>query len=71
MRDDEHHNTFDDDNTLDFIIYEELEKQVKRENNGKRGCLGLVLLLALPAACWLFEVGAFSALPSSFRLVRR
>lgn len=49
MNDDEHHNTFDEDPALDYIIYRELEKEVKRDDKGKGGCLGLILLLILPA----------------------
>jgi len=50
MNDDEHHNTFDDDPALDYIIYRELEKEIKHDGKGKGGgCLGLILLLILPA----------------------
>jgi hypothetical protein len=46
MQDDRHDNIFADDDALDFIIYEELEKQ-NRER--KSGCFGIIVLLLLPA----------------------
>lgn len=46
-----HDNIFDDDDALDFILYEELEKQgQERKGGGKGGCLGMVVLLLLPVA---------------------
>ncbi|MDD3813561.1 MAG: hypothetical protein PHZ02_02855 [Desulfocapsaceae bacterium] len=45
MHDDKHDNIFADDDALDFIIYEELEKQGQERKGGKGGCLGVVLLL--------------------------
>jgi hypothetical protein len=46
-----HDNIFDDDDALDFILYEELEKQGQERKGGKGGCLGIVvLLLLLPMA---------------------
>jgi hypothetical protein len=51
MHDDRSDNIFDDDDTLDFIIYKELEKQgQERKGGGKGGCLGMVVLLLLPVA---------------------
>ncbi len=50
MHDDRHDNIFDDDDALDFIIYEELEKQGQERKGGKGGCLGIVVLLLLPMA---------------------
>ena len=49
MRDDGHDNIFADDDALDFIIYEEVEKQGREQKDGKGGCFGLVVLLLLPA----------------------
>ncbi len=45
-------NLFDDkDNALDYVIYEECGKEVKKTNNNKTGCLGVIaFLLILPAA---------------------
>lgn len=54
MPDDENDNIFDKDNALDFIIYEELEKQDRGRKSGKAGCLGIVALLLLPAASVMF-----------------
>lgn len=39
-------NIFDDDNALDYIIYDECEKNVRNRQKGEGGCLGLLLLLA-------------------------
>jgi hypothetical protein len=50
MHDDKHDNIFDDDDALDFIIYEELEKQGQDRKGGKGGCLGIVVMLLLPVA---------------------
>jgi len=51
MHDDKSDNIFADDDALDFIISEELEKQDREERKGgKGGCFGVVaLLLLLPA----------------------
>lgn len=45
---------FADDDALDFIIYEEFEKQGRERKNGKGGCLGIVMLLLLPAVSIMF-----------------
>jgi hypothetical protein len=50
MHDDRHDNIFADDDALDFIIYEEFEKQGREQKGGKGGCLGIVVLLLLPVA---------------------
>jgi len=50
MQDDRNDNIFADDNALDFIIYEELEKQGRERKEGKGGCLSMVVLLLLPVA---------------------
>jgi hypothetical protein len=47
-------NIFDDDPALDFIIYEELEKQNQGQKSGNGGCLGGVVLMLLPVACAVF-----------------
>lgn len=49
MHDDGHDNIFADDDALDFIIYEELEKRGQERKDGKGGCFGMVVLLLLPA----------------------
>ena len=54
MHDDRHDNIFDDDDALDFIIYEELEKQGQERKVGKGGCFGIVVLLLLPVASVMF-----------------
>ncbi len=48
MKDDE--NIFDDDDALDYIMYEEMNKQSQGNQNkpGKTGCLGAVALFVLP-----------------------
>jgi len=50
MHDDKSDNIFADDDALDFIIYEELEKQDRERKGGKSGCFGFVVLLLLPVA---------------------
>ena len=49
MRDD--NNIFDDDDALDCILYEEMDKHRQGNQNkpGKAGCLGALSLLILPA----------------------
>ena len=39
-------NLFDEDDALDYIIYEEVEKEVGQKS-GKSGCLGLFVVPAL------------------------
>ena len=50
MHDDRQNNIFADDDALDFIIYEELEKHDQERKDGKGGSFGIVLLLLLPVA---------------------
>ncbi|MBU0663403.1 MAG: hypothetical protein KJ990_02550 [Proteobacteria bacterium] len=50
MHEDRHDNIIADDDALDFILYEELEKQGRERKVGKGGCFGIVALLLLPAA---------------------
>ncbi|MDO8946186.1 MAG: hypothetical protein Q7U88_03395 [Desulfocapsaceae bacterium] len=50
MHDDRPDNIFADDDALDFIIYEELEKEGRERKGGKGGCFGIVMLLLLPVA---------------------
>lgn len=54
MHDDRHDNIFADDDALDFIIYEDLEKQDRERKGGKGGCFGIVVLLLLPVASVIF-----------------
>jgi hypothetical protein len=49
MHDDKSDNIFADDDALDFIINDELEKHDQERKGGKGGCLGVVVLLLLPA----------------------
>ena len=49
MHDDRNDNIFSDDDVVDFLIYDECEKQGGGQKRGKGGCLGVVLLLLLPA----------------------
>jgi len=48
--DDENENLFDDDDALDYILYEECEKTDKK--NGGSGCLGVLGVLLLPVAAF-------------------
>lgn len=41
-------NIFDEDDALDYIIYEDCKKEDQKPE-GKSGCLGLVLLIIAPA----------------------
>ncbi len=54
MDDENSDNIFDDDPALDFILYEELEKQNQEQKSGKGGCLGAIVLMLLPMSCALF-----------------
>ncbi|MDO9067340.1 MAG: hypothetical protein Q7W05_02655 [Deltaproteobacteria bacterium] len=54
MHDDRHDNIFADDDALDFIIYEEFEKQDRQQKGGKGGCLGIITLLLFPVASMIF-----------------
>lgn len=44
-------NIFDDDDALDYIMYEEMNKENQGNQNkpGKTGCLGALALVVLPA----------------------
>ena len=42
---DEENNLFDDDDALDYILYEEVNK---RTSDGKKGCFGIMVLFILP-----------------------
>ena len=42
-QDDHGDNLFDDDDALDYILYEECERDAKK-NNGS-GCLGMIVIL--------------------------
>lgn len=41
-------NLFDEDDALDYILYEECEKETE-EPNGKSGCAGMLVLLLVPS----------------------
>ena len=45
--DDYDDNIFDEDDALDYIIYEEVEKEVN-DPNSRSGCLGMMLTLVIP-----------------------
>ncbi len=51
-------NIFDEDDALDYIMYEEVSKNTQRGNNKSTGgCLSLLILLTIPVssiAFWLF-----------------
>lgn len=50
MDDDRNDNTFDEDDTLDFIIFKKLEEYNREPRGNGGGCLSIVVLLLLPAA---------------------
>ena len=47
----------DDDPALDYILYEEMNKDDGRPS-GKGGCLGLMLILFLPALYFMIRIAA-------------
>ena len=40
-------NIFDEDDALDYIMYEEVEKEVN-DPQSRSGCLGVLLILVIP-----------------------
>ena len=46
---DDHDNIFDEDDAPDYIMYKEMEKEVNSPQ-AKSGCLGVLLLLMIPAS---------------------
>jgi hypothetical protein len=50
-------NIFDEDDSLDFIMSEEVEKDAQ-EPKTQSGCLGLIVLLIMPAGLlgWILSV---------------
>ena len=42
---DEESNLFDDDDALDYILYEEASKKT---SGGGKGCFGIIVLLIIP-----------------------
>jgi hypothetical protein len=38
----------DDDPALDFILYKEMTKDDQKQQGGRGGCLGIIVLLLLP-----------------------
>ena len=48
MRSDENDNIFDKDDALDFMIYDDCEKQGRQQKRGRGGCLGLLILMLIP-----------------------
>lgn len=56
MSDDRDDNIFDKDDALDYIMFEECEKDVRSQKGGRGGCLGSLILLFTPA----FLLAAFA-----------
>jgi hypothetical protein len=56
MHDDKHNNNniFADDDALDFMIFKDFEKRDQERNDGKGGCLRIIVLLLLPMAGVVF-----------------
>ncbi len=44
----------DDDPALDYILYEEMSKNDRKQNGGQSGCLGFVVLFLLPVVSTMF-----------------
>ena len=56
---DEPDGLLDDDPALDCILYEEMNKDdVQPSGKGKSGCLGLMLILFLPALYFMIHIVA-------------
>lgn len=52
---DDDNNIFDEDDALDYILYDEYSEEPKKTNNGS-GCLSGLVIIAVPFAgglCWL------------------
>ncbi|MDW7774381.1 MAG: hypothetical protein SCH71_15960 [Desulfobulbaceae bacterium] len=49
MSNDNHNNIFDEDDALDYILYEKCEKEERGKKGGNGGCLGLFVLFLIPA----------------------
>jgi len=52
-------NLFDDDDSLDYVLFEECEKDVEVDDSrGNGGCLGMIMFfLIMPVAgqfCWRY-----------------
>ena len=43
-------NIFDEDNALDYIMFEEHENMNNQKHNKNSGCFGLVFICTIPAA---------------------
>ena len=48
----------DDDPTLDYILYEEMNKEDGAPSGSKGGCLGLMLILFVPALYFIIHIAA-------------
>lgn len=46
-------NLFDKDDTLDFIIYDQIEKDSHHRGNRNGGCLTVLVAVLVPAGGWL------------------
>ena len=55
--DDYDDNIFDDDDALDYIMYEEVEKEVN-DPQSRSGCLGVLLILVIPVLFFDWLAGA-------------
>ena len=52
-------NLFDEGDAVDYLIYEEIEKELNESAAGEgSGCFGLILILAVPACLlgWLMQL---------------
>jgi hypothetical protein len=46
-------NLLDEDDALDYILYEEMEKGSKQRGNRKGGCLVVFVAVLIPVGGWL------------------
>lgn len=60
---DEPHGLLDDDPALDYILYEEMQKDERGGGNRPKGggCLGLLLLILLPVGLTIFGLSLLLA----------
>lgn len=48
--DDEYNGLFDDDPALDYILFEEMQKD-NAQQKGRGGCLGILVIFLIPVCC--------------------
>lgn len=49
-------NIFDEDDALDYVMYEDVEKNVEKNSSEKSGCLGALALFLCPVTYALINI---------------